>query len=117
MGRSILLDDDCRMLNPTQSLNPDPGLAALRREITDLVTRNAMAMVQNAIDAVNDGQYQAIKYLFEVVGIYPAVGVEHEPEEASLAAILLQQLGLQEASAAERKVDHHDPVNVNDPLQ
>jgi len=111
------LDDDCRMLKPTQSLNPDPGLAALRREITDLVTRNAMAMVQHAIDAVNDGQYQAIKYLFEVVGLYPAVGDEHAPEEASLAAILLQQLGLQDASAAEGNVHHHDPVNVNDPLQ
>jgi len=105
------------MLKPAQPLNPDPGLAALRREITDLVTRNAVAMVQHAIDAVNDGQYQAIKYLFEVVGLYPAVGDEHEPEEASLAAIVLQQLGLQDASAAEGNVDHNDPVNVNDPLQ
>jgi hypothetical protein len=105
------------MLKPTQPLNPDPGLAALRREITDLVTRNAVAMVQNAIDAVNDGQYQAVKYLFEVVGLYPTVGDEHEPEEASLAAILLQQLGLQDGSVAERNDDHRGTGNVNDPLQ
>ena len=50
-------------------------LSALRRQITDLVAQNAVSMVQNAIDAVNEeGQYQAIKYLFEMVGLYPASG-------------------------------------------
>jgi hypothetical protein len=51
---------------------PHSDLSALRRQITDQAAQNAVAMVQHAIDAVNEeGQYQAIKYLFEMVGLYP----------------------------------------------
>jgi len=47
-----------------------PDIAALRDRITGLVAQNAVAMVQCAIDAVREeGQYQAIKYLFEMVGL------------------------------------------------
>ena len=70
-------------------------LSALRRQITDLVARNAVAMVQQAIDAVNEeGQYQAIKYLFEMIGLYPATAAEDSPAEDSLVKTLLQYLGL-----------------------
>lgn len=52
---------------------PSSDLAALRKNITELVVQNAFPMVQQAIDAVReDGQYQAIKYLFEMIGLYPA---------------------------------------------
>jgi len=45
-------------------------LPELRQKLTDLVAQNAVAMVQCAIDGVmEEGQYQAIKYLFEMVGI------------------------------------------------
>ena len=51
-------------------------------------------MVQRAIDSVNEeGQYQAIKYLFEMIGLYPAVANENQEPEDGLAQILLQQLG------------------------
>ena len=47
---------------PKKAPNPRTDLFALRRQITDLVAQNAVAMVQQAIDAVNEeGQYQAIK--------------------------------------------------------
>ena len=75
---------------------PDAGadLAELRRKITGLVAQNAVAMVQRAIDSVNEeGQYQAIKYLFEMIGLYPAVASENQEPEDGLAQILLRQLG------------------------
>ena len=105
---------------PDQSKPVGPEIAALRQEITELVARNAIAMVQSAIDAVNDGQYQVLKYLFEIVGLYPASVNEGSPGESSLAEILLQQLGIDgqphrqpsgEASVANRgKNKHPDPL-------
>jgi hypothetical protein len=82
----------------------DPGadLSALRRRITDLVARNAVAMVQQAIDAVNEeGQYQAIKYLFEMIGLYPLSDEDGAPAEDSLAETLLHRLGLLEDKVPE----------------
>lgn len=70
-------------------------LGELRSKVTELVAKNAMAMVQNAIDAVNEeGQYQAIKFLFEMIGLYPAVADDESKVEDSLAGVLLQHLGL-----------------------
>lgn len=72
-----------------------PDLAALRQKVTELVTRNALSMVQQAIDAVrDDGQYQAMKYLFEMIGLYPPKAGETSNSEDSLAKILLQRLEL-----------------------
>ena len=90
-----------------------PDLTALRHDITELVTRNAVTMVQHAIDAVNeDGQFQAIKYLFEMIGLYPGIDDSRSPEQDSLAATLLQQLGLQHemkgASALDSNSDQRD---------
>ena len=76
---------------------PDPTLPELRQKITNLVARNAVAMVQCAIDGVmEEGQYQAIKYLFEMVGIYPAVSGENAAPEDTLSKVLLRQLGIEE---------------------
>lgn len=71
-------------------------LGPLRAEITNLVARNAIAMVQSVIDAVQNGQYQGLKYLFEMVGLYPAAAGETEPGESSLAETILRQLGIHE---------------------
>lgn len=83
----------------TRNASPPLELADLRRKITELVAQNAVPMVQQAIDAVREeGQYQAMKYLFEMIGLYPA-GAESEPgAEDSLAQILLAQLGLPEGA-------------------
>lgn len=93
------------------SHGPVTELAGLRRQITDLVARNAVGMVQNAIDAVNEGgQYQALKYLFEIVGLYPASADEDGTEDQSLAAILLRHLGIEhdveEATGQKSPSDH-----------
>lgn len=76
-------------------------LAMLRAKVTDLVARNAIAMVQCAIDGVKEeGQYQAIKYLFEMVGLYPSVAEAESNADEPLARILLQRLDLEEESAS-----------------
>jgi hypothetical protein len=60
-------------------------------------------MVQQAIDAVNEeGQYQAIKYLFEMIGLYPAAPGDESPLHDSLAKTLLRQLGLPECVTGEQ---------------
>jgi hypothetical protein len=72
-----------------------PDLTALRQRITGLVAQNAVAMVQCAIDAVQEeGQYQAIKYLFEMIGLYPAAAGSEDVKLDSLAEILLNRLRL-----------------------
>jgi hypothetical protein len=116
--RSLLFCSDSDLAMPTQINESGTELSALRRQITELVARNAVVMVQNAIDAVNEaGQYQAIKYLFEMIGLYPALGSEAEPGEASLTGTLLHHLGIQEMAAtkdAPRGPNESLPLN---PLQ
>jgi hypothetical protein len=85
----------------TRSKQADPAeeLSELRRKISELVAQNAVPMVQQAIDAVREeGQYQAIKYLFEMIGLYPAVAQEDSESQDSLAQVLLEQLGLEPVS-------------------
>jgi len=83
------------MPSPKNSRDASPELGELRGKITDLVARNAVAMVQCAIDGVmEEGQYQAIKYLFEMVGIYPAPAGQTDEPEDTLAKVLLQHLGV-----------------------
>jgi hypothetical protein len=92
-------------------------LSALRQQITGLVARNAVAMVQQAIDAVNEeGQYQAIKYLFEMIGLYPASAAEVFPVEDSLVKTLLDHLGLPEGAEL-APVERKKESTVSDPLK
>jgi hypothetical protein len=93
------------------------ALTSLRRQITELVARNAAAMVQQAIDAVNEeGQYQAIKYLFEMVGLYPASATEDSPIEDSLVKTLLHRLGLPEGVPLE-PLQRKKEFTTSDPLK
>lgn len=84
----------------TIRISAQQDLGSLRQKITELVSHNALTMVQCAIDAVNEeGQYQAIKYLFEMVGLYPAAPGGEDQVEDSMEAILLNRLELAEAEA------------------
>ncbi len=103
---------------PKPSPAPGADLSALRRQITDLVAQNAVTMVQHAIDAVNEeGQYQGIKYLFEMVGLYPAAEADGEtPVEDSLAKTLLHHLGLPETTPPEPEPKRKE-FTASDPLK
>src|SRR5438105_814304 len=88
---------------PRDPLDNAADLSALRRQVTELVARNAVSMVQQAIDAVREeGQYQAIKYLFEMIGLYPAASQDQSPVQDSLAKTLLDHLGLSAAVSADQ---------------
>lgn len=92
--------------------DPAEELSQLRRKISELVARNAVPMVQQAIDAVREeGQYQAIKYLFEMIGLYPASAQDDSESQDSLAQVLLEQLGLEPVSS--NKVTAHGRTGVS----
>lgn len=104
----------------TRSKPADPGeeLSELRRKISELVAQNAVPMVQQAIDAVREqGQYQAIKYLFEMIGLYPAVAQDDSESQDSLAEVLLEQLGLAPLQPAKSVLDHRREVRQRHPVE
>jgi hypothetical protein len=83
------------VLMTTKQVAGPPDLADLRQRITGMVAQNAVAMVQCAIDAVQEeGQYQAIKYLFEMIGLYPVAPGSEDIKPDSLTETLLKRLGL-----------------------
>ncbi len=74
------------------------SLATLREQITDKVTGHAAALVETTIAEADKGHFAAMKYLFEMIGLYP-VPSEEEPEvmgESVLAKTLIRRLGLRE---------------------
>ena len=83
-----------KILKEGQLLAPSPDLRKVREEILQLVSRNASAMVQKTIDEVNKGHYAAMKFLFEMTGLYPAFSPEDNREGDGLAKLLLERLGI-----------------------
>jgi hypothetical protein len=79
-------------------------LADVRRQITDLVRNGAVEMVETTIDQVGKGHYLGMKYLFEMIGLYPATSADDAPAQDSMAAILLRRLGLPEMQMSEQTV-------------
>jgi hypothetical protein len=76
----------------------------LRREIRNRVGRDAIKMVNATIDAVNNGQYAALKYLFEAVGLFPADSPDQGRQPDGLTPALLRGLGLPEIPDAEHGI-------------
>jgi DNA polymerase I-like protein with 3'-5' exonuclease and polymerase domains len=72
-------------------------LANLQDEIRRAVAQGAVAIVQSAVERAKEtSQYQLIKFLFEIAGLYPAGPKESETKELSLARMLCRELGLPE---------------------
>ncbi|MEY2413901.1 MAG: hypothetical protein QOD84_2507, partial [Acidobacteriaceae bacterium] len=71
-------------------------LASIRDRIASLVGNEALNMVATTIEEVSKGHYMAMKYLFEMIGLYPGAAPEETPVEDSLARTLLRRLGLPE---------------------
>jgi hypothetical protein len=102
----------------TRESSPPLEMAELRRKITELVAQNAVPMVQQAIDAVREeGQYQAMKYLFEMIGLYPAAAKDESGSEDSLAQILLAQLGLPGGQEISEATDRLEKSTASDPVK
>jgi hypothetical protein len=96
-------------------------LAAIRQQITDLVRNQAVPMVEITISEVDKGHYAAMKYLFEMIGLYPAAAPEETEGEDSLARTLLRRLGLPEEPMLEAETAKDcqlEPVgNVEDAVK
>lgn len=74
------------------------NLSSLREQITDMVKGHAVGMVDTTIAEADKGHFAAMKYLFEMVGLYPVPGEEDAEVEGEsvLAKTLIRRLGLQE---------------------
>jgi hypothetical protein len=101
-------------------------LASIREQIANLVGSEAVGMVTTTIAEVEKGHYLALKYLFEMIGLYPAAGADETPGEAALAKTLLRRLGIpEEATPVELKLtslvtkdtDADPTANTNDALE
>ncbi len=75
-----------RVASPVKSAGREaPDLAEIRRQIADIVGNGAVGMVETTIDQVGKGHYLGMKYLFEMIGLYPATSTNDAAEEDSLA--------------------------------
>lgn len=89
----------------TKSVQPKPlDLAEIRRQISDLVGSRAVGMVEATMEEVGKGHYLGMKFLFEMIGLYPATSTDEAQAQDSLAATLLRRLGLAEAPIVESGV-------------
>lgn len=75
-------------------------LKVVLEQIRNLVGNHAVGMVDTTIKEVNKGHYLAMKYLFEMIGLCPAIncGTGAEEEADSLAKILLERLNIPQQS-------------------
>jgi len=83
-------------------------LDALRRKIANLVGNKALLMVKTSTDeAVKVGDLSAMKYLFELIGLYPASADATDPKESDdgngndITTALLAELGISAKSEEE----------------
>jgi hypothetical protein len=68
-------------------------LVEIRQQIASLVGNDAVGMVEVTMEEVEKGHYLGMKYLFEMIGLYPAAGEDGVVVPDTMAAILLRRLG------------------------
>ena len=78
---------------------------AVREKVASMVASEVEDMVNAAIGEGNKGHFQAMKYLFEVAGIFPAGQTpEGDERETSFSELLCKQLELAERQSTEGQV-------------
>jgi len=75
-------------------------LNVVRQNIANLIGASAVSMVKTTIAEVDKGHYAAMKYLFELVGLFPSDGEPAAAGDGVLGKTLLRRLGLPEESTA-----------------
>jgi hypothetical protein len=68
-------------------------LGSLRQKISRVVAGDALEMVNDVIAEVHKGQHTPMKYLFELIGLFPASAEDEGPLDDSLVQTLLRRLG------------------------
>jgi hypothetical protein len=79
-------------------------LVEIRQQIANLVGNDAVGMVEVTMEEVEKGHYLGMKYLFEMIGLYPAAGEDGVVVPDTMGAILLRRLGLPEPATEEPAV-------------
>jgi hypothetical protein len=79
-------------------------LRAIRKEISDVVCKEAVKMVKSIIEEIDIDHLAAMKYLFEMIGLHPATVKEEAGSDDPLARTLLHHPGLPEGSLLESRV-------------
>jgi hypothetical protein len=74
-------------------------LGSLRQKISNAVAGDALEMVSDVMAEVHKGQHTPMKYLFELIGLFPASAEEDGPVDDSLVQTLLRRLGFPESAA------------------
>jgi hypothetical protein len=103
-GKSIVNSElhtelDQRHLQPVD-------LDSMRHQITNLVGNRALEAVNQAFEHIKVGNVQAMKYLFEMVGLFPAGTAQPAPQEDSLGRKLLNYLELSQPPSPDSEVAH-----------
>jgi len=79
---------------PQTSSQHDPvNIPAIRHDIKQLIGREAKAMVNKILSENGHRCYLAMKYLFEISGIFPSGDAQPPEEDDSLTHRLLHRLG------------------------
>ena len=74
---------------------PPKDLVEARKGISDAVRVSAASIVAGLIAKAEKGEAAPARYLFEMVGLYPATVETSSKPEDSLAYTLLQRMGLE----------------------
>ena len=76
-SRSRVVPAGVKAPTPEKSApRPPADLAEIRRRITEIVGDGAIGMVETTIEEVGKGHYLGMKFLFEMIGLYPATSAE-----------------------------------------
>ena len=89
---------------------PPVDVPTLREQITRAVGWKAIRMIEATIAQAENGHYLAMKYLFEMIGIYPATTLTESAGEDSLTSLILRGLEIPDAPNQETKVTKDSPL-------
>jgi len=88
------------------------NLDDLRQKLAGQVANQASDMVDATIGEVMKGQHQPMKYLFEMIGLYPAGTTEEKAGDDVLARTLLRRLEFPPETAEGEPASEPAPVGV-----
>ena len=96
-----------KAVRPTKRLLRARDLQDLREQIEKLIKARAVEMVETTVQEAGKGQPAAMKYLFEMVGLYPS---EQEVQESDgpWTRTLLRRLRLPEVPLPEEDAEEED---------
>src|SRR5215813_2556849 len=93
----------------------------IRNKVNNLIFQKSQAMAERVVQTVTEGgQVAALKYLWEMSGLFPFESSDENGERESLAKILLERMGLGDkipATAADDGGDVESEDDEEDELQ